>query len=119
MKLNDKQLEILKRARDVLAESINDANFRYKFICHQIYFADTGVSSIPIKMTFLETVAKDCSKDACSMIDAIHESLQNHICMESYLEREASVDHEQAYRGFGYLARVAWLDRMIERGELA
>lgn len=118
MRLNDKQLEILKRAREVLTESINDTDFRYKFICHQIYFADTGASRIPVKMTFLETVAKDCSKDACSMIDAIHESLQRHICMEVYLEREANIDHDK-YHGFGYLARIAWLDRMIETGELA
>jgi hypothetical protein len=117
MKLNEKQIKILRRARDILVESINDASFRGKFICHQIYFADTGASYIPTEMTFLETAANDCSQDACSMIDAIHKSLQRHICMEVYLEREAKIDHDK-YHGFGYLARIAWLDRILETGRI-
>lgn len=117
MKLNDKQIEILKKAREVLRTHECEDRYDNRFICHQIYFADKGVSKLPELQVFREAL-RTCSPDAIALVAGIEAAIERKCTMESYLEKVTRVNPDLIYGGFAYLARIAWLDRILETGEI-
>ena len=113
-KLNDNQIEILKRARENLQENANRKGYIYEFLCHQVIFADLGIKEFPKHSGFGDLVSQ-CSQDAQALVSAIASAIKGSISLELYIDRHAKVD----YRKFSMLARLAWLDKMIESGVCA
>lgn len=117
MKLNSRQIEMLKTARELLADNFEAHRYDHMYLCHQVFMADKGITEIPC-CEFHEEL-QQCSPDAQQLVGAITRAIDGRSTMESYLAAVSRVDRDQVYYGFSYLARMAWLDRMIETGEVA
>lgn len=113
-KLNEYQIELLKKSRANLSYHANDPRYIYMFICHQVIFADLGIKGFP-KATGLMELVRQCSKDAQDLLDAVQDAIKGSVSLELYIDRHAKVE----YRQYVTLARLAWLDKMIESGVCA
>lgn len=119
MKLNETQFALIVKARENLRAQFENAGYQNEYICHQVYFADQGILEIPEGKGFFEVV-RDCSGDAHVVLDAIELAINNHGTMENYVWRSTGIDYQHPpYKGYAYLARMAWLDKIIETGEIA
>jgi hypothetical protein len=116
MRLNDKQLEMLKKAREILRAHEYEYRYDHRFICHQIYFADKGVSTLP-EVAFAISM-RTCSPEAIALVSGIEKAIEGKHTMESYLENIARVDSDLIRGGFAYLARLAWIDKILQTGEV-
>lgn len=119
MKLNETQRALIVKARENLLAHFDDAGYQNEYICHQVYFADQGLFEMPAGKSFFEVV-RDCSADAFALLDAVEIAINNHGTMEGFIWKCAGVDYQRTpYKGYAYLARLAWLEKMIETGEIA
>lgn len=114
-KLNDNQIEILKKARANLSYYSHDPRYVYMFICHQVIFADMGSKEFPKGVSLMD-LASQCSPDAQDLLEAIQNAIKGSISLELYVARHVKGD---CYAKFSTLARLAWLDKMIDSGVCA
>lgn len=113
MKLNSKQLDILREVRGRLKKQ---DGYKSGFICHQIYFVDKGSDKISIQKTFHEQV-RECSQDAQALIHAIMGSLNDSSTLDVYVAAVSPVEWDVIKKNSVQM-RLAWIDRMVETKEV-
>jgi hypothetical protein len=113
MKLTEKQVELLKIVRENF-ESI-DYERRTAYICIEANRAAFDTHADPIE----KSERAEAYLEICNIV---REAISHFNNMESWLIRQypryANIGAYEQYR-IMYLARCAWLDRMIETGECA
>ncbi len=123
MELSSLQIEILKRARDILTDYFEKSPCGYEFICNTVdtvtESAVPGSRGIPSSVSTqkLEAARK-------SLINGISLALCGRPTLSGFLRSFVpgmSVRFDLSWREgqrIANLGRLAWLDRMIETGEL-
>jgi hypothetical protein len=116
-KLNDQQLNLMKKVRDKMyADYFADSDpMDFKFICHAICLVENGLNEFgknSLSFRYLSEKEGSLSKELVQLIQA---ALDHSVTMEWYISsRKLSLSWGSIYTGISALARLAWLDRMIE-----
>jgi hypothetical protein len=123
MKLSGLQIEILKRARDILTEKFDGNPCAYAFICDSIDTAtDSAVSGsrgIPDSVS-----AREINRARVGLLNGVAMALCGMPTLRGFMRAfvpgfdvglDLSIKEGQRVTN---LARLAWLDRMIDAGEL-
>lgn len=118
MKLTQEGIDLIAKVRDRMYES--ECRGAESFICWNLVFEASGnrkvdTRSLPDRM---DEVGGIC----CKIWHAIGDALDGTGIMETYIYREfakvgAKITSQKSYE-LAKLARLAWLDRIIETGEI-
>lgn len=119
MKLNANQIELLKKARTLIFEASVSGNDSKAYICWNVWFAEEGRTDFPPMAVFIDCVM-GASQDVIDIIEAIQEAMDGCSVMDTFLDRQIfdrEVVNCAPYYAYS-LGRLAWVDKMIETGEI-
>ena len=118
MKLTQEGIDLIAKVRDQMYES--ECRGAESFICWNLVFEASGDRKVDKRslMDRMEEVGGVCRE----IWQAIGDALDGMGIMESYVAREfakvgTKIGSQKSY-DFAKLARLAWLDRIIETGEI-
>ena len=125
MKLTQEGIDLITKVRDRMYES--ECRGAESFICWNLAFEASGIRKVD-EHSLLddERSLQDWMDDiggVCREIwQAIGSALNEEVLMETYIYRELEkigtrITSKKSYE-FAKLARLAWLDRIIETGEI-
>ncbi len=120
MKLTDKELELMIKVRDRMKEDYYDTD-RYlerAYICHNIVQIENGLDRFDDGLAFATLSDKEGSLSA-SLIGMINAGIEHCIAFDIYLEElDIGLNWCTIVSYFTQLGRLAWLDRIVETGEI-
>jgi hypothetical protein len=121
MKLTDKELELMIKVRDRMKEDYYDTD-RYlerAYICHNIVQIENGLDRFDDGLEFRILSDKEGSLSA-SLIGMINAGIEHNVAFDIYLEElDIGLNWSTLVSYFTQLGRLAWLDRIVETGEIA
>jgi hypothetical protein len=118
-KLNAAQLELMTKVRDrMYADYETDKYLERQYICHNIVQIEDGIDRFT-DQTFSDLSGREgsLSKDLIEMIDA---GIGKWVSFDLYLDEglRIGLDWSKIVTSFAQLGRLAWLDRIVEIGEI-
>ncbi len=121
LKLNDAQIELLKKVKEqMLDDGVRGTQERRSYICWNVWLVSKDLQDMPVDTTFGSLVENETSDDVRNLIEAIEGSLDGFLTFTSWLDNSVGDKVHWPAQNVGYtLGRLAWLDRMIDTGEVA
>lgn len=121
MKLTDEELKLMVKVRDRMREDFFDTD-RYlerEYICHNIVQIENRIERFDERFDFSVLSVKEDSLSA-SLIAMINEGIENWVNFDIYLEElNIGLNLSKIFTYFSQMGRLAWLDRIVETGEIA
>ena len=121
MKLTDKELELMIKVRDRMKEDYyeTDRYLERAYICHNIVQIENGLDRFDDGLAFASLSDKEGSLSA-SLIGMINAGIEHRIAFDIYLEElDIELNWGTIVTYFTQMGRLAWLDRIVETGEIA
>lgn len=119
-KLTEAQLALMTKVRSKMkADFEADIHYSRVYICHNIALVENGIERFDERNNFCLLSEKEGSltKDLVALIS---EAIGKQIAFDSYLDNlEVGLNWLMITRYFAQLGRLAWLDRIVEMGEIA
>jgi hypothetical protein len=115
VKLTAPQLELMGKVRDRMTADFEAGIQSCRFICHNIYLIEKGVDVMPeVKFDDLASEEGTLTKELCELI---RRAIANCISLEIYISHHVNMNWVLVCR-YAQLARLAWLDKIVETGEI-
>lgn len=119
MKLSESQLELLKKTRTLFLKTIESGgDYAAPYICWHIWIAESGRNFFPHDEAF-EVLVKRSSFDVQALIEGIENALLKDDAEQLSELIDGTYPSITCHRRYAYsLGRLAWLDKMIDTGEI-
>lgn len=120
-KLTPAQLELMIKVRDRMYADFfeSDRYMERYYICHNIVQIENGLEQFDEENDFCKLADK---KDFLSkeLLNIIGKCIDHKISFEIYLEElDETLKWADIVTRYGQMGRLAWLDRIVETGEIA
>jgi hypothetical protein len=118
-KLTAPQLELLTLTRARMLEEIEGGGLTNVYLCHNIFLAEKGWDDFPEYFMFGKVIKQETGLISSKLCRLIEESIEGYVSMEFYLDQlYIGLNWSRIATCYAEWARLAWLDRIIETGEI-
>lgn len=123
MKLTQEGIDLMVKVREIMTSEPQKGQKTSEFICWNLLIAATGSDECLAGTLMLPKQIREVGGIAYEIFQAIEDAIEHQGSMTLYLLRQIKKkDSEPAYERsvkYSQIARLCWLDRIIETGEIA
>lgn len=120
MRLNEQQLELMTKVRDrMYADFETDKYLARKYICHNIVQIEHGLENFNEFGGYVGFTEKEGSLSR-GLVELINAAIEGWIAFDLYLDEglQIGLNWSLITTYFQHVGRLAWLDRIVETGEI-